>query len=125
MTSFFVPNAIDGKTEDLYAWLAGFAGRPVPPVGERIRRIAFVHDGETWVAEVGQLLRGTKTQMRTRRGQRRQVTTSLSDPATVLAIFAGVPFMVVTNARIDAAVRSQWENPFLAGQPDSVEYFAA
>jgi hypothetical protein len=33
--------------------------------------------------------------------------------------------MVETNARIDAAVRSQGENPFMAGQPDSVEYFAA
>jgi hypothetical protein len=122
MTTFFVPNSRDGKDEELYATLAKMAGRAPQPPGERIESISWTHDGEEWVATVGQQLRGTKIQMRTRQKKRVSVTERLSDPATVLAIFPGTPYLVVTNKGLDA-VRSYWENPFMAGQPNSVRFF--
>ncbi len=122
MTAFFVPNARDGKDEELYASLAKTASRSPLPQGERIQSISWTHDGEEWVATVGEQLRGTKTQMRTRQKKRVSVTGRLSDPATVLAIFPGSPYMVVTNSGLDP-VRSRWANPFMAGQPTSVRRF--
>ena len=122
MSGFFVPNAHPGKDEDLYASLAKMAGRSPLPPGERIQSISWSHNGEEWVATVGEQLRGTKTQMRTRQKKRVEVTERLKDPATVLAIFPGSPYMVVTNLGLDA-VRSHWANPFMAGQPNSVRLF--
>ena len=116
---FFVPEASDDEqAEEVYAEFARFAGRAVPERSARVRRIEFVHDGERWVAEVGQPLEGVKLDRTGSSTGRR-----LSDQATVLAIFAGSPFMVVTTGRGVANVRSAWENPFMAGRPEGVEYF--
>lgn len=116
---FFVPAASDDEqAEEVYAEFARFAGHAVPERSARIRRIEFVHDGERWVAEVGQPLKGVKLD---RTGS--STGRSVSDQATVLAIFAGSPFMVVTTGRGVANVRSAWENPFMAGRPEEVEYF--
>jgi hypothetical protein len=57
------------------------------------------------------------------RGKPVYLETPVSDPATVLAIFPGDPFLVVTDKGV-AGVRSEWENPFMAGMPSSVARFA-
>ena len=119
---FFVPAATPEKTEEVYASLAKMCHRSVPDATERIYSIRYTHDGAEWTATVREELRGTRTRNRRRKGQSVEVTEQLSDPATVLAIFAGTPYMVATNARL-AGVRSAWENPFMAGQPNSVTYF--
>lgn len=107
------------QAESEYAKLAAWAKRPVPKPGHRIRRIEFVHDGVRWTAEVGQTLVGkTLDRSGSATGSRR------TDPATVLAIFSGSPYMVVTNARpLPTGIVSHWLNPFMAGQPDSVDHF--
>lgn len=48
-----------------------------------------------------------------RRGEADDVTTRLSDGATVLAIFPGNPYLVVTDAWPMTDRFSGWENPFL------------
>lgn len=110
MTTFFVPEIEPDAQEAAYADLAKFCEHVVPD--KRVYSITFMHDSEEWTATVGESLRGVRT-----KGKQKLM---LSDPATVLAIFPGYPFKVVTNAW---AVRSAWENPFLAGNPTSITYF--
>ncbi|MFC1944990.1 hypothetical protein ACFLX5_05915 [Chloroflexota bacterium] len=114
---FFIPAAQPNEHEREYARLAGIAGYPVPPLGERIYSITYRHDGEEWVATVGKRLHGKKPEKRDRQGNLKKRHKPLSDPAVVLAIFPGVPYVVVTNHRIDDHVGSRWENPFYVGQP--------
>lgn len=120
---FFVPHAVEGKDEELYEQLAKLAGRPVPSAAERIASIRWMHDGDEWTAVVGAQLRGTRTRMRTRQRKRVEVTTPLSDPATVLVIFPGSPWLVVTDAPPIGPSRSRWVNPFMAGVPTSSTRF--
>ena len=120
---FFVPAAEAEKLEDTYASLAKMCRASPPSPDKRIYSIHFVHDGTDWTATVGETLKGTNTRKRTRGGRKVEVTTPVSDPATVLAIFAGNPFMVATTGGI--VVRSSWVNPFMAGIPTRVVFFAA
>jgi hypothetical protein len=123
---FFVPGANPETQESIYAALAKFCGSTVPVIEQRIYSITYVHDGEEWTATVGEALRGRRHSTTRRRGQRLERTERLSDPAVVLAIFSGSPFMVVTNERIPGSVGgvgSAWESPFMAGRPKSVTYF--
>ena len=127
---FFVPTVIPEVTPDnqesVYAELARWCGRAVPSPERRVYSITFVHDGERWTATVGESLRGKRTRTTRSRGTRVEREQSVSDPAVVLAIFAGIPYMVVTNHRIGGRrVGSAWENPFLAGEPESVTYFSS
>lgn len=103
--------------------MAAFAGRAPLPIEERIYEIQWSHDGEEWTATVGASLRGTRTQTRRINGERREVTDRLSDAARVLAIFSGVPYVVVTDARPLGHGRSRWSNPFMAGDPGLVRRF--
>jgi hypothetical protein len=125
VTAFFVPHATADTREQTYAEMAATCGRPVPPVGRRIFAIEWTHDGEEWTATVGETLRGVKTQRLRRGGVMRDVPTPLNDAATVLAIFAGSPYLVLTNARPLTAIVSHWANPFMAGRPSRVTYFDA
>ena len=120
---FFVPHATPEETEDVYASFAEMCGRGVPPPERRIYSIRFISDGEEWTATVGEQLRGTDTRTRRRKGQKVEVTRRLSDQAVVLAIFAGTPYMVATNARPLTGVVSKFVNPFMAGQPATVTFF--
>ncbi len=120
---FFVPDADGGEVERIYGSLASFCGVHTPKKGKRIASIAFTHDGEEWMATVGQELRGQKIRFGTRRGRKVEIRTSLHDPARVLAIFEGVPYLVVTDARPLGSKASHWVNPFLAGKPHTVELF--
>lgn len=123
MTAFFIPNIDEGTDEEVYEGLADLCGRMPAEHGRRIESITFVHDGEEWIATVGSELRGTRTTSRRRKAGVVEVTERLSDGASVLAIFAGTPYIVVTN-KGTPGVRSRWENPFYAGQPTAVRYFA-
>lgn len=52
---FWIPAAEnDEQAERLLASIAAFNHRPVPPIDERLRRVAYRHNGEYYVAEVGQ-----------------------------------------------------------------------
>jgi hypothetical protein len=124
---FFLPEVEPSKYEEIYRDLARRCGQ-MPEVGERIYSIKFSGNGDTWTATVGQRLTGTTTMKPRGKPARQQ---GISDTATVLAIFPGPPCYVVwTNkgmGNVDnttGQVRSRFENPFLAGEPSHIEYFA-
>lgn len=121
--AFFVPNASPEQADSVYAGFARMCGVPVPPIGERVYSITYRHNGEVWTATVGETLKGTKYSSRKVKGKVVERTEALSDPARVLAIFPGSPFMVATDFRLVPSVMSRWENPFLAGAPDAVVLF--
>lgn len=122
---FFVPAATPDNEESVYADFAKWCSRPVPERGNRIYSITYIHDGEEWTATVGEALRGKTLASPRSRSKTPFYPRSLSDPAIVLTIFPGVPYMVVTNHRIVGSVGSAWENPFFAGQPKRVTLFSA
>jgi hypothetical protein len=122
--TFFVPAAPTEMQESVYADLAKLCNCAVPDFGKRIFTIVFVHEGEEWTATVGEKLRGIRHQIIKSQVMKSQQGRPVGDPALVLAIFPGAPFMVVTNHRIAGSVGSAWQNPFLAGEPKSVTYFA-
>ena len=121
--AFFVPAATAENQEQVYADFAQWCRCVVPEMGRRIFSITYSHDGVTWTATVGESLQGVKKVTSRSMGKKVERTVPVSDPATVLAIFPGNPFMVVTNHRIAGNVGSGWENPFMAGRPTSVTYF--
>ncbi len=123
--AFFVPAATAENQESVYADFAKWCGRPVPSQDRRIYSITYMHDGTEWTATIGEHLRGMRRITTRSRGQKIERVQRVSDPAIVLAIFPGVPFMVVTNHRIAGNVGSAWENPFLAGQPTDITYFSS
>jgi hypothetical protein len=124
--AFFIPRTMPEAYEADYAEWAKFCGASVPSVNERIYSITFESRGEKWTATVGEILRGVshKNRRSNLKGERFQQTTDLADPATVIAIFSGGTFMVATNYRFAPGVCSEWENPFMAGQPESIVYFS-
>jgi hypothetical protein len=120
---FFVPAATDENRDEVYADLAAMCSRPVPDEARRIYSITYTHDGSTWTATVGEELHGTYTRQRRSRGLAVERTTRRRDPARVLAIFEGNPYIVVTDARPLGSTASEWANPFIAGQPRTVRLF--
>lgn len=115
MPFFFVPRVDPADFETTLAEMADLCGVTAPDPDKRVQSITFKHNGESWTAEVGQTLRGERTDRRRRGGKLVDVTSRLSDPATVLAIFPGDPTMVVTDARPITELVSAWENPFMVG----------
>jgi hypothetical protein len=75
-------------------------------------------------AEVGATLRAVRTVRRQRAGKKVDVTERSGDPATVLAVFPGVPYIVVTDGRPIGGVVSAWVNPFMASSQPKVTYFS-
>ncbi len=121
---FFVPEATPDTQESVYASFAAWCRCPVPSRDRRIYSITYISKGTTWTATVGETLRGMRYVTTRSRGQKSEQVQYVADPATVLAIFEGVPFMVVTNQGMPRDVGSAWANPFLAGQPKFIAYFA-
>lgn len=123
---FFIPAVEDPDNwEVIYKEFAEACNTHPLPHGKRIRSITFPKSTvETWTAAVGKKLSGTKMVSQGKGADRREYPKSLSDGATVLAIFPGVPYMVLTNKNLDPTASSQWANPFLAHKdPTGVEYF--
>lgn len=122
---FFVPAATPDNQESVYASFAKWCGRAVPSLERRVYSITFVHNGDEWTATVGESLSGRRFRTVRSRGVKLEREQPVSDSAIVLAIFPGVPYMVVTNHRIGGRdVGSAWENPFFAGEPTSVSFFS-
>jgi hypothetical protein len=112
---FFVPQSPGESDETCYTALAAFAQRPVPPLSERVYAIAYTHNGEHWVSTVGETSRGTRTVGRGKKAR----TKPIADGSTILAIFPGNPYMVVTDKGLMRPVASDWANPVMIG-PDSI-----
>ena len=121
--TFFVPAATPETQESVYVGFAEWCKCSLPKLEHRVYSITYIHDGEEWTATVGGHLHGIRRRTSRSRGKTIEGIIRLSDPALVLAIFPGEPFMVVTNHRIAGNVGSAWENPFFAGQPTSVACF--
>jgi hypothetical protein len=112
---FFVPAATPETQEAVYAEFARRAGRPVPKLEDRVYSITYTHNGETWTSTVGETSRGTRVRTVGRGSARREYPTGLSDPAVILAIFPGDPYVGITNHGIAGNVGSTWANPFYMG----------
>lgn len=130
MTTFFVPGAADTALPDAgmhdadeaaYRRLAERAGAVPAESGRRIRQVAFRVGRESWTAEVGRKMTGTRPEHRRRKGEFTTTTEKLSGHATVLAIFAGAPFAIVTEEQQAASASA---NPILVDKPSRVAYFA-
>jgi hypothetical protein len=116
--SFFVPFARTADVaEETYRSLAEWCGARVPEdPTDRICAITWVSNREEWTATVGDELRGIVRERIRSTGPYRQMYESvkhLRDNATVLAIFEGSRFKIVTNARPMTEVSSAWDNPLL------------
>jgi hypothetical protein len=129
VTAFFVPGVGAGQAETRYAELAEVAGAAAGSPEERFASIRFVHGAEQWTAAVGHPLSGQLAA--TTRGPARRASAPhrrVTDPATVLAIFAaGDSYRVVTDAHpVGAVGDSTWDNPFTVTHRDTrqVERFA-
>ena len=124
--SFFVPKIPPENQEAVYADLAAYASCAVAPIEERVFSIGYTHDGDNWVATVGQRLRGERPiHHRQRRNSPSPPPVRLEDAATVLAIFQGSQcFVVVTDNGTFSGSRSRWSNPLYAGRPSTVIRFA-
>ena len=120
---FFIPRVPAAEEEGAYEGLAASCHSSVPSQDRRIHSITYRHDGDKWTATVGEQLRGKRFRQRRRNRQLIESVVDLSDPAEVLAIFAGDPYLVVTDSGLSANERSRWVNPFMAGVPVSVTYF--
>ena len=123
--AFCLPGSDLATQESVYAEMASRAGRPVLPTNERVYSITFRHDGEEWTATVGSLLSGHTIARPQDRAQHRRVSRPVNDDASVVAIFPGRPYLVVTNAYANSGVRTKWANPFMAGDVTAVTTFAS
>jgi hypothetical protein len=123
MTAFFVPGSADagqpGADEAAYRRLAEIAGAVPAEPGRRIRLVAYRVGRESWTAEVGRKLSGTRPEHRRRKGEFTTTTEKLSGSSTVLAIFAGTPFTIVTDGDGDGD-----GDGATVDKPSRVVYFA-
>lgn len=120
---FFVPEVADAdKYEEVFEALAKLFGVNPPPAERRLYSITFVHDGEEWIATVGERMHGTRLPNKRSRSKKPHYPQPLFDEAIVMAIFPGFeqfPHQVLHNG----APGSKWANPFMA-RAKSVKYFA-
>ena len=123
MPKFFIPNQSIDDQESVYAQLAKSVSVAMPVPGKRIYSIRFKHNGIDWTATVGETLTGKSTKTVGRGMSKREVSSPVSDTALVMAIFSGNPFFVFTDSGLAQGSRSGWQNPFMAGIPNSVSYF--
>jgi hypothetical protein len=105
---FFLPVTSAGEYEQRYVELARFAGASVPVPEARLRAVQWENNGEVWEAAVGELLVRVKPAPR------------VQDSASVMAIFPGDPYLIVTSAQPLTSLRSSWNNPISAGVPPQV-----
>jgi hypothetical protein len=115
---FFVPGATDeADAERLYRELAQRAGAEAEPdPGRRVYSISYTASRrQQWTATVGQQLHGEEIREGRSRGKSVTRRKPVREATTVLAIFAGNPYRVVTDST-PRMWGDQWSNPFLVGQ---------
>jgi hypothetical protein len=104
--AFFVPATTPENQESIYAELAKMGQCSVPAMSSRVYSITYTHDGEEWTATVGEPLKGVRYKTSRVKGKKIERVLRLSDPAVVLAIFPGNPYIVITNHRLAKNVGS-------------------
>jgi hypothetical protein len=119
---FFMPGISPDRQEDAYAHLAARMNRPVPAMDQRVYSIQFTHGCADWTATVGQPLEGIRRTAKRGNGAMNPREIPTEDPAVVLAILPGEPFVVYW---MSVEKKSIWENPFLAGKPTEITFFKA
>jgi hypothetical protein len=124
--TFFIPGCAPEDQEQLYAAMARDCENvAVPDIGKRIYAISHHHDSDIWFATVGKTLTGRRPIWKGRK--KTDDTFVIEDPALVLAIFP-VPgndlCWVYTDAGAGAGRRTEWANPFMAGQLGRMDYFS-
>ena len=115
---FFIPYLSPEMEEASFAHIAGQCERAVPAPGARVYSISFERGGITWIATVGEQLRGRKP-IRFKRQETGQWR-DIRDTALVLAILPGEPYIVVTYPGSNSHFRG---NRFYAN-PTGVELFS-
>ena len=115
---FFLPYLSRESEEASFAHLAQQCERAVPAPGARVCSISFERSGITWIARVGERLRGRKP-IRFKRKETGQWR-DIRDTALVLAIFPGEPYIVVTYP----GGNSHFRGNRLYATPTGVELFS-
>lgn len=112
----------DEEIEEIYEELAAMAGGTAPAqTTERVYSVTWTPQStETWTATVGERLAGRAP---ANIDDDTDLHDRLTDGATVLAIFPGRPFLVLTTAEPFGRRPSAWDNPIPVVQPTIVEYF--
>lgn len=123
MPGFFIPGTEGEETDRVYATFAAWCRSPVLSLDKRIREIEWTDGDDDWVARVGEHLRGRSVFRSGQQDGWAEMTTPLSDPAAVLAIFAATTFSVVTDAEPIGVIVSSWPNPIRVRRPISVRRF--
>lgn len=124
MTRFFVSGVAEGDAEQEYHRLAEVVGADASTPGRRVRQVFFKIGRESWVATVGRSPEGTRPEHRRVKGKLTTTTDKLADDSTVLAIYPGDPFVVVTDAAPVGTAESRWPSPVRA-KPSRIVYFEA
>ncbi|HEX8643339.1 MAG TPA: hypothetical protein VF702_05430 [Allosphingosinicella sp.] len=119
MSTFFVPGVDAENQERVYEELAALANVATPVRKDRVYSITWRHDGVEWTATVGEQLRGSQTITKGRGRLQRMITIPRSSSDTVLAIFRGLPFVIVH----DNQTRT-WNLPIYAGNPSRIVPFS-
>lgn len=119
---FFVPGETEADAEVVYEMLARRCGLDeIPPLGQRVYTISFVHDGVEYVARVGERRDATKWR-RTRAGRpdTSRPPQRYGSGEIVVAIYEGNPSYVWQEFKA-----SVWANPQLVGprSVSQIEYF--
>jgi hypothetical protein len=95
----------------------------LPAPGRRLYAISHRHDGDVWFATVGKRLTGLRPVWKGRK--KTEETRAIEDPALVRAIFpANGLCLVFTDGGGSTGRRTEWENPFMAGQIGRMDYFS-
>ncbi len=118
MPAFFIPDIETGKQDEVYQTLAELAGAGIPAPEERVFSITWKRDSGEWTATVGEQLKGIEIVTKGRGRQKRVFELPRSTNDTVLAIFPGVPFLIMHNN-----ASRLWNVPILAGSPTRVVRF--
>jgi hypothetical protein len=119
VTTFFVPHVQPGDEEPAYAVLAALANVAPPTHKDRVYSITWKHDGIEWTATVGENLKGSQTITKGRGHLQRVITIPHSSSDTVLAVFRGLPFVIVHDNR-----SRTWNLPIYAGKPSRIIPFS-
>jgi hypothetical protein len=121
--TFFIPGCAPEEQEGVYASMAKSCNLPMPGIGQRLYSISHRHDSDVWFATVGKTLEGRRLVWKGRK--KTEETYPIEDPALVLAILpANGLCLVFTDGGAATGRRSEWQNPFMAGDLGRMDRFS-